>query len=260
MVDPNPQQTFALLCADESAADITRIGRTLADPLEYKVADLVRVLTQRAGVLAEHLPEALANRCISLLTQAGIQARMVPQSAIVDLPERIVLRSARPDENVFSYVAPKRKGTVQWADLLWIDLVSVQESSQEECEPYGDPEAGEVRRTQLVSKYPLFVDLVLSEPWRLLRIPQDRFEFTATGLPMFTTRRENLIALAAVIASRAVTAHLGPGMKWVESNGRPRQHRLQSQASYNGFLRWQLTRLVQARTDAVADPPRRPIC
>jgi len=86
MVDHNPQQTFALLRTDESTADITKIGRALAEPLGYKVADLVQVLSQRAGVLAEHLPEPLANRCISLLTQAGIQARMVPQSAIVDHP------------------------------------------------------------------------------------------------------------------------------------------------------------------------------
>jgi hypothetical protein len=268
MVDHNPRPTFALLRTDESTADITRIGRALAEPLGYKAADLVQVLSQRAGVLAEYLPEPTANRCISLLTQAGIEARMVPQSAIVDHPELIVLRSGRPDENVFFYVAPKRKGTVQWANLLWIDLVSVQELSTEECSDLefdgggGDLDAGGVRRvksSRLVTKYPLFVDLVTSEPWLLLRIPQERFEFAATGLPTFTTRRENLIALAAVIASRAVTAHLGPGMKWVESNSPPREHRLQSQVIYKGFLRWQLTRLVLARTDSLADS-HGPVC
>jgi hypothetical protein len=268
MVDNHPQQAFALLRTDESPADIAKIGRALAAPLGYNVADLVQVLAQRAGVLAEHLPEAVASRCISLLTQSGIQARMVPQSAIVDQPELNVLRSGRPDEDVFFYVAAKRKGTFPWAKLLWIDLVSVQELSREECDDLdfvgggGELDAPRVRRvksSRLLTKYPLFVDLVISEPWLLLRIPQERFEFAATGLPTFTTGRDNLFALAATMASRAITAHLGPGMKWVESNSPPREHRLQSQAIYNGFLRWQLTRILLART-ALEDPSHRPVC
>jgi hypothetical protein len=250
---PSSPKSFALLRTDDSPADTTTIARALADPLGCTVADLLQLLAQRSGLLAEELPEALATRCISFLTQAGVQAEMVPQSAVVDQPECIVLRSGRPDEDVFFYVAPKRKGAFPWANLLWIDLVSVQELSREECDELefdgsgGDLDAARVRRvksSRLVTKYSLCVDLVISEPWLLLRIPQERFEFASTGLPTFATRRENLVALAAVIASRTLTAHLGPGMKWVEKNSPPREHRLQSHAIYHGYLRWQLTRLL----------------
>jgi hypothetical protein len=150
---------------------------------------------------------------------------------------------------------------------LWIDLVSVQELSREECDDLdfvgggGDLDAPRVRRvksSRLVTKYPLFVDLVISEPWLLLRIPQEGFEFAATGLPTFKTRRENLIALAATIASRAITANLGPGMKWVESDGPRREHRLQSRAIYEGFLRWQLTCLKLRPTESVPSPKAGP--
>jgi hypothetical protein len=110
MVNGHGEQTFALLRTDDSQADMTKIGRVLAEPLGYAVADLVQDLAQRVGVLAEHLPEPLANRCISLLTQAGIQARMVPQTAVVDLPELIILRSGRPDQDACFYVGSEAKG------------------------------------------------------------------------------------------------------------------------------------------------------
>jgi hypothetical protein len=65
-------------------------------------------------------------------------------------------------------------------------------------------------------------------------------------LPAFSGRRDNLIALAAEIALRSTKAHLGPGLKWIESNTAPREHRVPSQSIYHGFLRWQLTRLFLA--------------
>jgi hypothetical protein len=258
MVDQNKTQTFAVLYTGESKLDIAKVGRLIAEPLDYAVADLLPALAQRSGILAEHLPEHIARQCVGLLTEAGVRVQMVPQVEIVDLPELLILRSGRPDEGVFFYVGLERKGTLPWSNLLWIDLVSVQELAKEECDELeftpggGELDSGRVRRvksTRLVTKYPLFVDLVISEPWMLLRLPQDRFEFAATGVPTFPTRRENLIALAAVIASRALKAHLGPGMKWVESNSPPREHRLQSQAIYAGLLRWRLTCLALAQKE-----------
>src|SRR5262249_48365418 len=100
-----------------------------------------------------------------------------------------------------------------------------------------------VRRHRLASKNRLFIDIVNSDPWLLLRVPQEPFEFAATGLPNFASRRENLAALAAALPSRASGAPLGPGMKWIESNAPPSEQRVASQAVYNGFLRWQLTQL-----------------
>ena len=85
--------------------------------------------------------------------------------------------------------------------------------------------------------------MVTYEPWLLLRISDERFEFTTTGLPTFAARRDNLIALSAAIAERATKGHLGPGMKWLDSGGPRHPHRVASHAIYSGFLRWQLTRL-----------------
>jgi hypothetical protein len=94
-----------------------------------------------------------------------------------------------------------------------------------------------------VTKRTLFADLVTHEPWLLLRIPLERFSYAATGLPVFPIRRQNLIAFAATIASRASGARLGVGMQWLGSQSPPRENRMPSQAIYRGYLRWQLTRL-----------------
>ena len=138
---------------------------------------------------------------------------------------------------------------MKWSEAIWVDLVSAQEPSVEEVEHWSSG-AGEgfhpihlIRDHVFVTKRPLFADIVTHEPWLLLRIPQERFEHAATGLPVFPDRRENLIAFAATIASRASAARLGVGMRWLESPSQPRENRMPSHAIYHGHLRWQLTRL-----------------
>src|SRR5262249_23503423 len=149
-----------------------QVGRLIAEPLGYAVADLLPALAPRSGILAENLPEHVARQCVGLLTRASIQVQMVPQAAIVDHPQIAVLRTGRPDQEVFFYVGLDRKGTFQWDNLFWIDLVSVQELAKEECDDLdftaggggGSADAPRVRRvksTRLVTKYPLFVDLVI---------------------------------------------------------------------------------------------------
>ena len=81
------------------------------------------------------------------------------------------------------------------------------------------------------------------EPWQLLRIGSEGFEFAATGLPTFPARRQNLIALAATIGSRVDAARCGPGLQWIGTDSAPREHRLPNQSVYQGYLRWQLTRM-----------------
>jgi hypothetical protein len=252
---PN-NENFAVVRTDDSAVDGPRIARLIAGTLEVAVADFVQALAQRHGILAENLVESVARRCVALLTDGGVEARVVPQSAIVEPPELMVLRSGRPDDRVFFYVAHERKGVVKWPDVLWLNLVAVQEVSTEEFDDLDVSGAGDgpsVRRfknRRLVSKHPLSVDLVTYEPWLLLRIPNKHFDFSATGLPTFSAGRQNLIALAAEIALRSTKAHLGPGLKWIESNTAPHEHRVSSQSVYHGFLRWQLTRLFLANMAA----------
>jgi hypothetical protein len=137
---------------------------------------------------------------------------------------------------------------VKWADVVWVDLVSVQETTIEAVEDWqvvnkgGGPKIQHVKSERLVTKTPWFIDVVIYEPWLILRIPQEGFEFTATGLPVFPTRRDNLTALSATIVSKAREAGFGRGLDWIESRSTPREHRIPSQAVYRGYVRWQLTR------------------
>jgi len=247
--------SFAIVRMDDSDLEIPAVARLIAELLDLSLVDLIQVLPQRSGILAENLAEHVADRCIAVLAAAGIDVRAVPQSAVVEPPEVVTLRSGRADEEVFFYLASDRKGVVKWPEAIWVDLVSTQELSREEEEHWSFSGGGSSGHAgfegpihlsadhRFVWKRPLFVDLVTHEPWLLLRIPQEHFEYAATGLPVFPDRRENVIAFAATIASRASAARLGVGMQWLGSQSPPRENRMLSQAIYDGYLRWQLTRL-----------------
>jgi hypothetical protein len=241
-------QKFALVRTEDSKLDVTRIARLLAGELDLSVMNSLQLLSQRPGILAENLLEEIANRCAFLVAEAGVQARVVPQSAVLEVTEIVTLCSGRLDDDGFWYVDDtRRNGVVKWPDVLWVDFVTIQEfQKQGYTDVEVDPDGGGaplVSKHPLATKFPLFLDLVTCEPWLLLRISDERFEFTTTGLPTFAARRDNLIALSAAIAERAIKAHLGPGMKWLDSGGPRQPHRVASHAIYSGFLRWQLTRL-----------------
>jgi hypothetical protein len=246
MTNEQSPRSFAIVRMDDSDIDVPAVARLIVELLDLSLVDLIQVLPQRSGILAENLAEHVADRCIAVLAAAGIDVRAVPQSAVVEPPEVFTLRSGRADEDVFFYVASDRKGVVTWPEVIWVDFASVQEPSVEEVEDWDiseDDEGGGSGRRRFVTKRPLFVDVVTHEPWLLLRIPVERFAYAATGLPVFPIRRQNLIAFAATIASRASAARLGIGMRWLESRSPPRDNRMPSQAIYDGHLRWQLTRL-----------------
>ncbi|HEV8002631.1 MAG TPA: hypothetical protein VGP63_22280 [Planctomycetaceae bacterium] len=248
MMNEQTPASFAIVRMDDSDLDVPAVARLTAELLDLSLVDLIQVLPQRSGILAENLAEHVADRCVAVLAAAGIDVRAVPQSAVVEPPEVVTLRSGRADEEVFFYVTSDRKGAVKWPDVIWVDFVSVQEPSVEEVEDWvisQDPEGGEGggSRRRFVTKRTLFADLATREPWLLLRIPLERFAYAATGLPVFPDRRENLIAFAATIASHASAARLGVGMQWLGSQSPPRENRMPSQTIYHGYLRWQLTRL-----------------
>jgi hypothetical protein len=247
MTNEQRPRSFAIVRMDDADLDVPAVARLIAEPLELSLVDLIQVLPQRSGILADNLMEHVADRCIAVLVAAGIDVRAVPQSAVVEPPEVVTLCSGRADEEVFFYVTSDRKGAVKWPEVIWVDFVSVQKPSVEEVEDWvisedGEGEGGGSRR-RFVTKRPLFVDLVMHEPWLLLRIPVERFAYAATGLPVFPIRRQNLIAFAATIAAHASAARLGIGMQWLGTQSPPRENRMPSQAVYHGYLRWQLTRL-----------------
>lgn len=238
----------AVVRMDDERVDFSVMARCLREPLEEDVVDLIPLLPGRGGIVAEGLPPHVAAQCIALLRLEGIAAESIPQSKVVDLPELLTLRSCGPADAVLFYVADEQRGVVKWPEVIWVDLVAVDEHTTEQFEDWelrGNDQGATVRRVQsqrLVMKRPIFVDVVSYDPWRRLRIPQERFDFAATGLPIFPTRRENLIALAATIGTKATSASLGPGLDWLETRTPPQEHRLQSHAIYEGYLRWQLTR------------------
>ena len=119
---------FALVRTDDSKLDVTRIARLLAGELGLSVMDSLQLLSQRPGILAENLSEEIANRCASLVAEAGVQARVVLQSAVLEVPEIVTLRSGRLDDDGFLYVVDaRRNGVVKWPDVLWVDFVTIQE-------------------------------------------------------------------------------------------------------------------------------------
>src|SRR5580692_10056908 len=166
--------SFAIVRMDDSDLDVPAVARLIAELLDLSLVDLIQVLPQRSGILAENLPEHVANRCIAVLAAAGIDVRAVPQSAVVEPPEVVTLHSGRADEDVFFYVASDRKGVVKWPEVIWVDFASVQEPSVEVVEDWvisQDPEGGEGggSRRRFVTKRTLFADLVTHEPWLRLR-------------------------------------------------------------------------------------------
>jgi hypothetical protein len=254
---PNqPQdQKFAIVRTTEGRLDAQKVARLLAQPLQLAVTDLLQFLTRRSGILAEDLTDHVARQCLALLTKTGIEARAVPQASIVELPELATLRSGRPDDDGFSYAAPGQQGVVPWSDVLWVDFISILEASMEEFDDWkvdytGDERGPHVRRfknRRLATKPTVFVDLVTYKPWLRMRIPSERFDFAATGLPIFPVRRQNLMAVASAIAARSLDARIGPGLQAVLSRTVAQDPRPASQAVYNGFLRWQLTLLFLAK-------------
>src|SRR5580698_6365213 len=127
MTNEQVPSSFAVVRMDDSDLDIPAVARLIAELLDLSLVDLIQVLPQRSGILAENLAEHVADRCIAILAAAGISVRAVPQSAVVEPPEVVTLRSGRADEEVFFYMASERKGVVKWPDVLWVDFVTIQE-------------------------------------------------------------------------------------------------------------------------------------
>jgi hypothetical protein len=255
MANQPADQKFAIVRTADDKLDAPGVARLLAEPLQLAVPDLLQVLPRRSGILAESLTEHVARQCLALLVNAGIAAQVVPQLSIVELPELVTLRSGRPDDQGFSYGASDQQGVVQWSEVLWVDFVSILESTTEEFDDWvldysTNEDRSPLRRfknRRLVTKPTMFVDLVTYKPWLLMRIPSERFDFAATGLPMFPVARQNLTVIASEIASRAVDARIGPGLQALISRTKSPSVRPPSQAVYRGFLRWQLTLLFLAK-------------
>jgi len=250
MANQQLDQKFAVVRTAEGRVDSHGVARLLAKPLQLAVPDLLQVLPRRSGILAENPTEQVAQECLALIVNAGIETRVVPQSSVVELPELITLGSGRPDDDGFSYGAAGQQGVVQWSDVLWVDVISIPETTKEEFDDWdvdwsGGSELGgaRVRRfknQRLATKTTIFVDLVTYQPWLLMRIPSQPFDFAGTGLPLLPVRRQNLIAIASAIGARAVDARIGPGLQALASRTTP-DLRHPSEAVYLGFLRWQLT-------------------
>jgi hypothetical protein len=250
IVNESTDDAFAVLRVDDDAdIDIRTIARLIAEPLELSYGELIQVLPSRSGLFAENLTEHDAIKCAAWVVEGGVKVKVIPQSAIVDPPDFVILRSGAPGDDVFFYIADDQQGVAKWSEILWIDFVTILEQVMEgvnDIRPMDDDEGSTPRLYQsprTITRTSTYVDLVVYEPWMVLRIPQVTFDFTRSSLPILPARRQNLIELASTIASRATTARLGPGMKWCESGTPPRDYRVPSPAVYQGFLRWQMTRL-----------------
>jgi len=242
--------TYAVLLNDDEPLDLRVAAEAMAEVLGFATADVLQLLGLRSGILIEGLDHERARICAGSLQHEGISVRVVPDAKVVELPELLTLTAARVLDEGLEFLGDGKHGVASWNELVWIDLVHVHNVAQEKFDDWKVVKSGGGRMNvnrytnqRAVSRWPPHVDIVSYEPWLLLRIPQDGFQFATTGLKVHENRKQNLNALCIAVASRAPDISLGPGMQWFRDGSPPRENRVPGDAVYRNSLRWRLTNL-----------------
>lgn len=243
-------ETHAVLLTGDELPDLPVAAAAMAEVLGFTTADVLQLLGLRSGLLIEGLALDRARVCASALQHAGVPVRVVPDAKVVELPELLTLKAARVLDEGLEYLAPQTHGVAPWNELIWIDLVHVHHVEQETFEDWKVVKSGgggmDVKRfksNRSVSRWPPHIDVVSYDPWLLLRIPLDGFQFATTGLTLHENRKQNLYAMCIAIASRAPDITLGPGMRWFREGSPPMENRVPGDVVYRNSLRWRLTKL-----------------
>jgi hypothetical protein len=242
------QPTFALIRADSHEFDFVTAAGLLAESLAIVRADVLQQISNRGGILWEGLSEHQARVCETRLRTAGLSVRAIAELSLVELPEVLTIRAGRILEDCFQFQTLKDSGSIPWQEFVWINLAHVQRLDKETFDDWdvvGDSESGarvvRNKSKRLATRWQVRFDLVSYEPWLLLRIPCESFQFGATGLTVHPNRRQNVLALAVALAARAEEAVLGPGLTWCDEHRPPDDLRIANERLYEEFVRWQLT-------------------
>lgn len=248
-----------LLLSDEREA-LQAAAPILAAATGTPHADCIQLLVKSGGFAVERANGRFAEHLVERLRTGGVEAIVVPQAEVVDPPAALEVRQGRVEATGFVYQSGIEELRVAWDSCLWIDLIELVERRvvpQIRYEPFGDRnvEQQENPLPKIEEERPLAIEILAAGPLRRLRIRNDRFAFAATGLKMHTNKRQNAIALAIAIGSRASDvgpgiadtgerfAELGPGMAWLRTGAPPRPERFDDPERYERTLRARLTRM-----------------
>lgn len=241
-----------LLLSDEREA-LQAAAPALAAATGTPHADCIQLLVKSGGFAVERADRRFAEHLVERLKAGGVEAVVVPQAEVVDPPAALEVRQGRIGAMGFVYQSGIEELLAEWDSCVWIDLIELVERRvvpQIRYEPFGDRnvEQQENPLPKIEEERPLAIEILAAGPLRRLRIRNDRFAFAATGLKLHTNKRQNAIALAIAIGSRASDvgpgiAELGPGMQWLRTGAPPRPERFDDPERYERSLRARLTRM-----------------
>ncbi|HEV7279983.1 MAG TPA: hypothetical protein VGN57_07185 [Pirellulaceae bacterium] len=250
-------ETCAVLLANDERATLQKASPILAAATGEPNADALQRLVKNGGFALEGADRRLAEHLVQRLRAGGVEAFVVRQAEVIDPPAALEVRHGRIEARGFVYRSGIEELLILWESCVWIDLIELVERRVEPQVhyPYGDREFGQDENPlpRIEEDRPLALEILAVGPLRRLRIRNDRFAFAATGLKMHTNKRQNAIALAIAIGSRASDegpghagrgiAELGPGMEWLRTGAPPRPERFDDPERYERSLRARLTRL-----------------
>lgn len=256
-------ESFAVLLASDKREALQKAAQMLAAATGEPHADSLQRLVKSGGFAVERADRRFAEHLVEELRAGGVGAFVVRQAEVVDPPAALEVRQGRIEATGFVYRSGIEELLVTWGSCVWIDLIELVERRivhEIRYDPFGDRHMEEQENPlpKIEEERPLALEIVAAGPLRRLRIRNDRFAFAATGLKMHSNKRQNAIALAIAVGSRASdaglqdsgpgdaaagVAELGPGLEWLRNGTPPRPERFDDPERYERSLRARLTRL-----------------
>lgn len=232
----DPAADYAVLIAEEAQLRPADIARALAAARKVPFQDTMRSARRCWGIVEEGLGKAEAAAAAASLTGAGLRAAAIPGTLVEELPEaEPVCRMEFSSEGLF----PETRaggGRVPWTRLALIAAAGFRQAEAPR------PAAGEApdpakkllklgftlatglptslglgkpppAPTAPQAEFLLFLDLILKEPARRLRIEGARFDFSCLRKRMLYDVLGNCRQLTADLAAAAPAARRNRGAR-----------------------------------------------
>lgn len=184
--------------------DIRRVGRLLAEATGRPLPDMTRELRSSKGFLATHLdaPAAVA-LAVKLEQDLRTSILVIPDDAVIPLPPALRMRQAHFGTEGLRCEAYSWDTTsaveAAWKDVFLVccGRLEVQEAVEVRDEG-GTPNVLVPRPAALTMqrRYEYLLDIVLTDPWRRLRLDQNTVAFSMTEM-----KRSSEAALGSIFRS-----------------------------------------------------------
>lgn len=180
-----------VIYSGKSEIDVRMIGRIVAGATKRLLADVTRDLRTSKGIIASGLPAEAAK---SLAEQVGqeLQAKIlvVPSELCVPLPPPMRMNRSQVDARGIRCEAYAWDTTenisVEWKDVFLVACGRLEMQKVTEVTGAAPSEAGllSYRKSPLVTHvyHEFLLDVVLSDPWRVLRFDQNMVGLSFTEI------------------------------------------------------------------------------